>query len=109
MSSRYLLERRSRVNPGSTTGLRRIVRRTDAFTLIELLVVVVIIGILAAIAFADFLGARTKVKNAAVMSNMHSVQVAAEAYSTDTSGIYANLPSNLGPYMPGGSNSSGGS
>ena len=109
MSGRSLLEPESRINPRCKTGLPRSGRRTDAFTLLELLVVVVIIGILAALALSNFIGARAKAQNAAVMSNMHGVQVASESYATDTSGIYANLPANLGPYFPGGSNSPSGS
>lgn len=78
--------------------------RKGAFTLVELLVVVLIIGILAAIALPNFIGAQGRARTALVKSNMHTVQVAAEAYATDSGGIYAADCSGggCGPYFPGG-------
>ncbi|MGB3340789.1 MAG: prepilin-type N-terminal cleavage/methylation domain-containing protein [bacterium] len=59
------------------------------FTLIELMVVVVIIGILAAIAIPNFISMQKRAKEASVKSNMHTLQLAAEDFSTLTEGIYA--------------------
>ena len=82
-------------------------RSRHAFTVIELLVVVVVIGILAAIALPNYIGAQNKAKLAAVKSNMHTNQVAAEMYFVDTGGYSAN-PGSLVFYMPGGENFVGG-
>lgn len=85
----------------------RVARDSKAFTLIELLVVVVIIGILAAIALPNFVGAQAKAKLAAVKTNMHIVQVATEGYATDTGGVYG-AAATITPYLPGGASSPGG-
>lgn len=79
-------------------------KRDLAFTLVELLVVVVIIGILAAIALPNFIGAQSKARSAMTKGNMHTVQVAAEAYATDSGGAYATdcSAAGCGPYFPGG-------
>lgn len=78
------------------------------FTLVELLVVVVIIGILAAIALPNFIGAQTKAKGAAVKGNMRTVQIASESYATDAGGQYGATPTDILPYGPGGANTLGG-
>src|SRR5438046_4669040 len=77
-------------------------RKTTGFTLIELLVVVVIIGILAAIALPNFIGAQTKAKVAGVKANMHTAQLCAESYATDTGGAYPGTGAGLDNYYPGG-------
>lgn len=83
-------------------------RRSGGFTLVELLVVVVVIGILAAIALPNFIGAQKKAKAASVRGNMHTTQIASEAYATDSGAIYAPAAVLLQPYYPGGSSQAGG-
>jgi prepilin-type N-terminal cleavage/methylation domain-containing protein len=83
-------------------------RHYGGFTLIELLVVVVIIGILAAIALPNFIGAQMKAKVSQVKSNMHTCQLSTESYATDSGGTYASLASGIAPYYPGGQGFIGG-
>jgi prepilin-type N-terminal cleavage/methylation domain-containing protein len=84
------------------------IRSAAGFTLIELLVVVVIIGILAAIALPNFIGAQDKAREASVKGNMRTAQMGAEVYSTDHAGTYPQTIDALKPYYPGGSSSDGG-
>ena len=54
--------------------------RSQGFTLIELLVVIAIIGILSAVVLASLNTARSKGNDAAVQSNLSTIQTQAEIY-----------------------------
>lgn len=83
-------------------------RSNRGFTLIELLVVVIIIGILAAIALPNFVGAQDKAREASVKGNMRTAQIAAESFAVDNGGTYPpDVNDKYKTYFPGGD--SGGS
>ncbi len=86
---------------------RQTARKPQGFTLIELLVVVIIIGILAAIALPNFIGAQDKAREASVKANMRTAQIAAESYATDAGGTYPGSATDntYASYFPGGNSS----
>ena len=61
---------------------------SKGFTLIELLVVIAIIGILSAVVLASLNTARNKGNDAAIQSNLSTVQTQAEIYYGDNSNAY---------------------
>ncbi|HYE23479.1 MAG TPA: type II secretion system protein [Candidatus Paceibacterota bacterium] len=65
------------------------------FTLIELLVVIAIIGILSAVVLASLNSARTKGVDAAVKSNLATIQTQAELYYDDNNNAYGTTAHTL--------------
>lgn len=72
------------------------VRGHRGFTLIELLVVIAIIGILSAVVLASLNSARTKGVDAAVKSNLATIQTQAELYYDDNGNAYGTAAKAMG-------------
>jgi type II secretory pathway pseudopilin PulG len=65
----------------------------------------VLMGIIAAIALPNFIGAQDKARNASVKANMRTAQIVAECYATDHNGLYpTEINNDFKSYYPGGSN-----
>lgn len=69
------------------------------FTLIELLVVIAIIGILASVILASLNSARTKARDAALISGIQQVKTALELYYDDHGYYPAGTIDNFGDYI----------
>jgi prepilin-type N-terminal cleavage/methylation domain-containing protein len=67
--------------------------RSKGFTLTELLVVIAIIGILSAVVLASLNTARQKGNDAAIQSNLNTIQTQAEIYYGDNSNTYGGADS----------------
>ncbi|MCA9750617.1 MAG: prepilin-type N-terminal cleavage/methylation domain-containing protein [Gemmatimonadetes bacterium] len=65
------------------------------FTLIELMTVVIVVGVLAAIALANYKSMQDQARVGQVKSTMHIVQLATEEFATRNNGIYPSGPAQL--------------
>lgn len=72
------------------------------FTLIELLIVVGIIGILATLLMANFIGVRQRARDAQRKSDLRQIQSSFEIYRSDQN-TYPNALPNCGSSLTGGS------
>jgi len=63
----------------------------NGFTLIELMIVVLVIGVLAAIAVPNFIALKDRASEAAVKTNMHTLQLHAEDYGVQTGGVFSDV------------------
>ncbi len=79
------------------------------FSIVELLVVVLIITIITSIAVPNFTTSQKRSQIASIKQNMHTTQIAAQAYSVDGGGQFPSDAAGLGPYMTGGGSSISGS
>jgi hypothetical protein len=62
-----------------------------------------LIGIVAAIALPNFIGAQNKAKEASVKANMRTAQIAAETYAVAHDGLYpTSVDKSFKAYFPGG-------
>lgn len=80
----------------------RIINRKRGFTLVELLIVVGIIGILATLLMANFIGVRQRARDAQRKSDIRQIQSALEFYRSDL-GTYPASLSSCGNSLTGGS------
>ncbi|HSW96777.1 MAG TPA: prepilin-type N-terminal cleavage/methylation domain-containing protein [Candidatus Saccharimonadales bacterium] len=71
-------------------------KQQKGFTLIELLIVISIIGILAAILTANFIGVRQRGRDAQRKTNIRNIQSALELYRSDQSNYPVSLPACTG-------------
>jgi prepilin-type N-terminal cleavage/methylation domain-containing protein len=63
---------------------RRVGREERGFTLVEVLIVMIVIGLLAAIGYALFIGQRTKAKDAEAKDNVAALSLAVESCRADS-------------------------
>jgi general secretion pathway protein G len=87
-------------------GGSRTRRRNAGFTLIELLIVVAVIGIIAAVAIPNLIGAIQRSRQSRTMADIRMISEGVEAYQTDHSfyplvgnGVVADLDDHLRIYI----------
>lgn len=67
-------------------------KNSAGFTLIELLIVIVIIGILAALLMANFIGVRQRARDGQRKSDLRQIQAALEMYRADQGSYPTSVP-----------------
>jgi prepilin-type N-terminal cleavage/methylation domain-containing protein len=82
--------------------------KKNGFSLIELMVVIIVMGILATIAWPYVVNKRDRAREAATKNNMHTLQLAAEDFATMCDGLYPAVPTTsvmtiLNQIVPGSS------
>lgn len=65
-------------------------RKENGFSLVELMITVMVIGLLAAVAWPIYMSRMHRAMEAKVMANMHAAQLAVEDFASITDGIYPN-------------------
>jgi prepilin-type N-terminal cleavage/methylation domain-containing protein len=75
-------------------------KNSQGFTLIELMIVVVILAVLATIAIPNFIKLQDRAKEAKVKGAAHTLQLAAEDFAVQNSGLYSDAAVDLGPLLP---------
>jgi type IV pilus assembly protein PilA len=74
----------------------KIENKESGFTLVELLVVILIIGVLAAIAIPVFLNQRKSANEAALKSDIHTLELAMQNCAIKQQGAYPDIQINWG-------------
>jgi len=69
------------------------------FTLVEIMIVCIIVGVLVAMGIPNFIQLQDRAREAAVKTNMHTIQLAIEDFAVQTMGIY---PDNAASVTPAG-------
>lgn len=77
--------------PGKVISTMLSRSNTRGFTLIELMMVVVVIGIIVAITIPNYMKFTKRAKEAVVQENVHTIQLAMEAYCVDQLGLYPEV------------------
>lgn len=75
-------------------------KNKKGFTIIELMIVVVVLGVLAAIAIANFMSMQERAREASVKSNMHTTQLAVEDYNVSNVGNYPHTVNGFVTFLP---------